>query len=115
MSTQPGPADPGAKRPGFFDTIKSYFAGVIGTTRARVDDFSAEVEHRIFRIVAMVLWSLVAFASLSLGLGFAVLTVIFGFDLPPRYAFGIPAGIFLLMGLVAVVMLRRARSAKRPG
>lgn len=108
------PKEPAPKRPGFIDTIKSYFANAIGTTRARVDDFSAEVEHRIFRVVSMVLWSLVAFASLTLGLIFAVLLVIFGLDLPPRYALGIPAGIFLVMGLVAVVMLRRVRGLRGP-
>lgn len=113
MSTQQAPGDPGAKRPGFLDTIKNYFAGVIGTTRARVDDFSQEVEHRVFRVVSMVLWSLVAFASITLGLMFGVLTVIFGFDLPPRYALGIPAAIFLVMGLVAVFMLQRSRGARR--
>ena len=107
MNTAPG--DPAPRRPGIIDAIKNAIASALGSTRTRIDTFSAEVEHRVFRLVSMIIWTLVALVCLSLGLLFAMLTVIFGFDLPPRYALGIPALVFLMVGLVAVVMVRHAK------
>jgi len=96
---------PGA-RPGLLDRLKAQAANVIGTSRTRIDNFSSEIENRIFHFLAMLLLRLVLFVCLSLGLLFAMLMVIFGFHLSPRYAFGIPAAVFLLVGLVAFVMLK---------
>lgn len=93
-------------RPGIFEKLKAQAASVIGTSRTRIDNFSSEIENRIFHFLAMLLLRLVLFVCLSLGLMFAMLTVIFGFHLSPRYAFGIPAAVFLLIGLVAFVMLK---------
>ena len=98
---------------GIIDRVKSYVANMIGTTRTRVDAFSADVEHRVLRLVSMIIWTLVAFFCLSLGLLFAVLTIMFGFDLPPKYVFGIPAIIFLATGLLGLVMFKR-KKASRP-
>jgi hypothetical protein len=39
--------------------------------------------------------------------------VIFGLHLPPLYAFGIPAAVFMLAGLVSVVMLKKVKHSKR--
>jgi hypothetical protein len=80
---------------GIIATIKNYLADALGATRTRVDHFTADVEHRMFRLLAMLMWSAVAFVCLSLGLTLAMLTVEFGFDLPPKYALGIPALLFL--------------------
>ncbi len=102
----------GSRVAGFFASIKNYVANTLGTTRARVDLFQADVEYRLLRLIAMIIWSLVAFVCLSLGLFFAVLTIILGFDLPPKYAFGIPALLFLVVGLVGVVMFRVKRASK---
>jgi len=99
---------------GIVDRIKGYVAKAIGTTRTRVDAFSADVEHRVLRLVGMIIWTLVAFICLSLGLLFAVLTIMFGFDLPPKYVFGIPAIIFLATGLLGLVMFKRKKSSKPP-
>jgi len=101
-------------RPGVIDRIKTYAAGVIGTTRARIDTFSADVEARILRVVSMLIWTAVAFVCLSLGLTFAMLTVIFGFNLPPLYALGIPALVFLAVGLLGLGMFMKAKRS-RPG
>ena len=99
---------------GIIDRIKGYVAKTIGTTRTRVDAFSADVEHRALRLVAMIMWTLVAFACLSLGLLFAVLTIMFGFDLPPKYVFGIPAILFLAVGFVGVLMFKQKKRSKPP-
>lgn len=101
-------------RTGVFEKLKSQAAEVIGTSRNRIDTFSADVEYRIFRFLTLLLLRLVAFVCVSLGLVFAMLTVIFGFDLPPRYALGIPAATFLLVGVVAVIMVRRKKHQKPP-
>lgn len=99
-------------RAGVFSTIKTYVAELVGTTRARVDHFTADVEHRMFRLLAMLMWSAIAFACLSLGLFFAMATVIFGFHLPPKYALGIPALVFLGVGAFAVLMFRFKKASK---
>jgi uncharacterized membrane protein YqjE len=101
-----------SERGGIFGSIKNRFAEAIGATRTRVDLFQADVEQRLFRLLAMLLWSLVAFVCLSLGLTFAVLTIIFGFDLPPKYVFGIPALLFLAVGVFAAVMFRVKKESK---
>jgi uncharacterized membrane protein YqjE len=93
-------------------SIKGYVAGLVGTTRARVDLFQADVEYRMFRLVAMIMWSIVAFLCLSIGFTFAMLTIIFGFDLPPRYAFGIPALVLLAVGAFGVIMFRFKKASK---
>ena len=103
-------------RPGIFERLKSQAAEVIGTSRNRIDTFSADVESRIFHFLTMLILRLVAFVCVSMGLFFAMLTVIFGFDLPPRYALGIPAAVFLLIGVTAVIVVRvkkRPRPARR--
>jgi len=102
-----------AKRPGIIDTIKGYVAGVFGATRSKVEEVSAEVQFRTLRVVWMVVWTLAAVTSLFLALCFAMLTVIFGLGLPPRYAFGIPSLVFLVAGVVAVFMLKRTRHSRR--
>jgi len=99
---------------GIFDRIKGYVAKVIGTTRTRVDAFSADVEHRVLRLATMLIWALVAFTCLSFGLLFAVLTIMFGFDLPPKYVFGIPAILFLAVGLLGIVMFKHKKRSKPP-
>jgi hypothetical protein len=86
---------------------------VLGATRNRVEDFSADVQHRTLRILRLVIWTVVGATSLWLAVCFAMLTVIFGFDLPPKYAFGIPALVFLLVGLFSLVMFQRAKQSKR--
>jgi uncharacterized membrane protein YqjE len=104
------PKSPG--RAGIIATIKNYFADTLGATRTRVDHFTADVEHRVFRMLAMLMWSAIAFVCLSLGLTLAMLTVVFGFDLPPKYAFGIPALIFLAAGAFAVIMFHFKKASK---
>src|SRR5262245_25456679 len=76
---------------GIFGAIKDRAADVLGATRSRVDLFQADVEHRLFRMIAIIIWTIVAFFCISTGLILALAAVIFGFDLPPKYAFGIPA------------------------
>jgi Putative Actinobacterial Holin-X, holin superfamily III len=100
------------ERGGILGSIKNSLAEAIGATRTRVDHFQADVEHRLFRTLALLLWSVVAFVCLSLGVTFAVLTIIFGFGLPPKYAFGIPALLLLAVGAFAVVMLRLKKRSK---
>ena len=94
------------------DSVKSWAANLVGTTRSRLDSFTSDVEERVFRIIARLMWSLVAFVSLTLGLVLAMLTIVFGFGLPPKYAFGIPALIFLAIGSVAVIMIQKKKSPK---
>ena len=101
------------RRKGIVDTIKSYAASMLGATRTKVDDFSAEVEYRTFRIMWMAVWGLVGVTSLWLFLMLACLTVIFGFHLPPRYAFGVPALSFLLMSLVSFGMFEKTKRSRR--
>lgn len=104
--------EPKFPRLGFVATIKDYVADAIGATRTRVDHFTADVEHRMFRLLGMLMWSAIAFVCLSLGLFLAMLTIVFGFDLPPKYALGIPALVFLGVGVVAVFMFRFKKASK---
>ena len=97
---------------GILGAIKDRAAEALGATRQRVDLFQADVEHRLFRLIAMLIWGAIAFTCLSLGLLFAVLTIIFGFDLPPKYVFGIPALLFLGVGVVGAIMFRVKKASK---
>lgn len=107
------PADETPRRKGIVESVKGYAANALGATRSKVDDFSAEVEYRTFRILWMAVWALAGFVSLSLAISFAMLTVIFGFGLPPKYAFGIPAVVFFVVGLIAVLMFLKTRHSRR--
>jgi len=101
------------RRRGILDTIKGLAANMLGATRDRVEDLSAEVQHRALKILWLVIWSLAGAVSLWLAVCFAMLTVIFGFDLPPKYAFGIPTLVFFAVALVSFVMFKRAKASKR--
>src|SRR5262245_16379551 len=98
---------------GILETAKGYVATVLGATRAKVDDFSAEVEYRTFRMLWLVVWALVGITSIWLAVIFATLTVIFGFHLPPKYVFGIPSLVFLVVGLVAAGMFQKTKRSRR--
>ena len=104
--------EPRFPRTGFVASIKNYVADAVGATRTRVDHFTADVEHRLFRLLAMLMWGAVAFVCLSLGLFLAMLTIVFGFDLPPKYALGIPALVFLGVGAIAAIMFRFKKASK---
>jgi uncharacterized membrane protein YqjE len=103
-----------APRRGVLGNLKDYVINVLGATRTRVEIFSAEVEHRVFRLLWMLIWIAAATMSLTFALIFGMLTVMFGLHLPPLYAFGIPMAVFLLVGLVSVVMFQKAKHSKRP-
>ena len=106
------PRDEATSRLGLVAQLKAKLADAIGTTRSRVDLFQADVEHRLFRLLAMLIWGAIAFTCLSIGLVFLVLTIIFGFNLPPKYVFGIPALLFLLVGVVGAIMFRVKKASK---
>lgn len=106
-------AEGAPRRRGMLYTIKGFVANMLGATRERVEDLSAEVQHRALKVLWLTIWSVVGAVSLWLALCFAMLTVIFGFDLPPKYAFGIPALVFLAVSLVAFVMFKRAKQSRR--
>jgi len=97
---------------GVVGAMKDRLAEALGATRARVDLFQADVEHRLFRLLAVLIWGAIAFTCLSLGLVFAVLTIIFGFHLSPKYAFGIPALLFLGVGVIGAIMFRVKKASK---
>jgi uncharacterized membrane protein YqjE len=101
------------RRRGIVDTIKGFMTDVLGATRNRVEDFSAEVQHRSLKLLWMIIWSVLGVVSLWFALCFSVLTIIFGFDLPPKYAFGIPALVFFVVSLLALVMFQRTKRSKR--
>src|SRR5262249_30172267 len=101
------------RRKGIVDTVKGYAANVLGATRSKVDDFSAEVEYRTFRILWMAVWVLVAITSLWFALLLGVLTIIFGFPLPPKYAFGVPALSFFLLSLISLGMFQKTKRSRR--
>ena len=106
-------AEEAPRRRGVLETVKGFVANLLGATRERVEDLSAEVQHRALKILWLIIWSLVGVVSLWFAVCFAMLTVIFGFDLPPKYAFGIPALVFLALALVSFVMFKRAKGSKR--
>lgn len=101
------------RRRGILDSIKGLAANVLGATRSRVEEISAEVEYRTFRILWLAVWAVVGITSLWLGLLMAVLTIIFGFHLPPKYAFGIPCLAFFAMSLVAFLMFQKTKRSRR--
>jgi len=101
------------RRKGVLETAKGYVANMLGATRAKVDDISAEVEFRTFRILWLTVWAIVGITSLWFGLLLGVLTIIFGFHLPPKYAFGIPSLTFFLVSLVAIIMFQKTKRSKR--
>jgi Putative Actinobacterial Holin-X, holin superfamily III len=101
------------RRKGIIEAIKGYVVNALGATRSRVDDFSAEVEYRAFRILWLIVWALVGITSASIAVTFAMLTVIFGLHLPAKYAFGIPALLFAVVSLVALVMFQKTKRSRR--
>jgi uncharacterized membrane protein YqjE len=101
------------RRKGIVDTIKGYATTMLGATRSKVDDISAEVEYRTLRLVWMLVWGLVGITSLWFALMLGVLTVIFGFHLPPKYAFGMPALAFLLLSLISLAMFQKTKRSQR--
>jgi len=101
------------RRKGILDTVKTYAATIMGATRSKVDDISAEVEYRTFRILWMAVWGLAAITSLWFALLMGVLTIIFGFHLPPKYAFGFPALSFFLLSLVSFGMFQKTKRSRR--
>ena len=101
------------RRTGILESIKGFVGNALGTTRDRVEDISAEVQHRALKVAFLVIWSVVGVLSLWLALCFAVLTIIFGFGLPPRWAFGIPALLFAAAGLFSLLMFQRAKTSTR--
>lgn len=101
------------RRAGILDSIKGFIGNALGTTRDRVEDLSAEVQHRALKVAFLIIWSVVGVVSLWLALCFAVLTIIFGFGLPPKWAFGIPALLFAAAGLFSLLMFQRAKTSKR--
>lgn len=101
------------RRRGILETAKGFVAGVLGATQEKVEQVSAEVQHRTIKILFMIIWMVVAAMSLWLGVCFAMLTVIFGFGFSPKYAFGIPAVTFLLVGGVAALMFLKSKNSKR--
>ena len=101
------------RKRGILENLKTYAATMLGATRSRVDDISAEVEYRTFRILWMAVWGVVGITSLWLSLMLGCLTVIFGFHLPPRYAFGVPALTFLLLSLVSYLMFQKTKRSRR--
>ncbi|HEX6792165.1 MAG TPA: phage holin family protein [Candidatus Krumholzibacteria bacterium] len=101
------------RRGGIIENIKGFVANALGATRDRVEDISAEVQHRTLKILFLVIWSVAGAVSLWLALCFGVLTIIFGFGLPPKWAFGIPALVFAAAALLSFVMFKRAKSSKR--
>jgi hypothetical protein len=100
-------------RRGVLGAVKGFVINALGATRERVEDFSAEVQHRSLKILWLIIWSVVGAVSMWLALCLAVLTIIFGFDLDPRYAFGIPTLIFLVVGLLSFVMFKRTKQSHR--
>ena len=109
----PSSASETPRRKGIVESAKSWIANALGATRSKVDDISAEVEYRTLRLVWMAVWGLVGIASLWLFLMLACLTVIFGFHLPPKYAFGVPALSFLLLTLVSFGMFQKTKRSRR--
>lgn len=101
------------RRKGVIEAIKGYVVNALGATRSRVDDFSAEVEYRAFRILWLIVWALVGITSASIAVTFAMLTVIFGLHLPAKYTFGIPALLFTVVSLVALVMFQKTKRSRR--
>lgn len=101
------------RRRGILDAAKGFVVNVLGATRSKVEDISAEVEYRTFRILWLTVWALVGVTSVWLAVMFAMLTVIFGFHLPPKYAFGIPSLVFLLVGLIAAGMFLKTKHSHR--
>lgn len=101
------------RRRGILETAKGYVTNVLGATRAKVDDFSAEVEYRAFRMLWLTVWAIVGITSLWFALLLGVLTIIFGFHLPPKYAFGIPSLTFFIVSLVALLMFQKTKRSKR--
>ena len=101
------------RRKSILESAKGYLATMLGATRAKVDDFSAEVEFRTFRMLWLTVWAIVGITSLWFGLLLGVLTIIFGFHLPPKYAFGIPSLTFFVVSLVAFIMFQKTKASKR--
>jgi hypothetical protein len=105
--------DEAPRRKGILDSIKGYATSALGATRSKVDDISAEVEYRTLRLVWMLVWGLVGITSLWFALMLGVLTVIFGFHIPPKYAFGVPCLTFFLLSLVSLLMFQRTKHSRR--
>ena len=82
--------------------MKGLAATLLAIAQTRLELFSTELEEEWLRLISILKWVLVALFCAALGVIFAALFVVFAlWPTHPLLALGIPAALFILVGVLA--------------
>ncbi|HZP94192.1 MAG TPA: phage holin family protein [Burkholderiales bacterium] len=111
MSEEPGVEHP---RAGLFESIKALLATTVSIAHTRLELFSTEIQEEIDRVVARLLWSLVALFFLALGVLLGAVAIIIAFWDSYRLGSAIVLSLSSL-GIAVLLWLRlRTQAAAAP-
>ena len=87
---------------GLLGSVKGLAATLLAIAQTRLELFSTELEEEWLRLISILKWVLVALFCAALGVIFAALFVVFAlWPTHPLLALGIPAALFILVGVLA--------------
>lgn len=93
--------------PGLIESLRGLLATLVQLIHARVELFTTELEEEMHRVAMLLLWGAVALFFGGLFVLMLALTVVIVFwDEHRVLAAGLMSGLFLIVVLIAVVMLR---------
>jgi uncharacterized membrane protein YqjE len=108
--------DPGSgRRGGLFESVKVLAATLLAIAHTRLEILSTEIEEQWLWLSSVLVWAVAALFCTFLGIVLGTLLIVFAlWDTHRLLALGIPAGLFLLGGLVTwLVALGKARAKPR--
>ena len=104
-----------SRGPGFIATLQRMFATLLLVVKTRLELVSVEVEEQIAYAANLLVWTLVALFSASLGLLFLAITILIAF--PERYRLlasgSVTAALIVLAGAAVVIVRTRLKARPR--
>ena len=104
-----------SRGPGFIATLQRMFATLLLVVKTRLELVSVEVEEQIAYAANLLVWTLVALFSASLGLLFLAITILIAF--PERYRLlasgSVTAALIVLAGAAVVLVRKRLKARPR--
>jgi uncharacterized membrane protein YqjE len=104
-----------SRGPGFIATLQRMFATLLLVVKTRLELVSVEVEEQIAYAANLLVWTLVALFSASLGLLFLAITILIAF--PERYRLlasgSVTAALIVLAGAAVVIVRKRLKARPR--
>ena len=103
----------GTSSRGFFDSLKALVAGFAALLETRLDLISTELEEEEERLKGMIVLGAIALFCASLGIIFLTLLIVVIFwDTHRFYVLGGFAVLYLALGLIAGLILRKKAMSK---